>query len=570
MKSVRNFISATIISVLFVCIYIYVEMPTLAWGWTDWMFMVFIIGLIYIFRSGTWTGLKTNKKDFSTYFGAALCAIMIFLGVFVGFFSSSELMNASKFRNVLGKINEVSNNKDLTATDINKIIFIDENVAAKYGDKQITTADNLAMGSQVSIGEYTQQIVAGRVYYVAPILHGGFWQYMKNSENGTPGYVIVDAINPKDSKMVTKLPDGSSVANVYQYNGYFSKNLERHLRLNGYASVGLTDFSYELDDNFHPWWVISKYVNTIGFSGSDATGVVLVNPTTGEIKDYNINNLPAWVDRVQPVKFLTDQISWWGDLVHGVFNWSGADKLKLTQSLSMAYGNDGHCYFYAGLTSTGSDNTSVGFLMINSRTKEVKFFKSKGSSEDKAAASAEGVVQHLRYNATHARFYNLNGDFTFAFGLKDAEGLVKKYAFVNYDDYAIVGIGDDESSAYRDYRSKLNSKGNVIVGDKYGKVQEVKGIVTRFSNDNKDGNSFYYLTIDKFKNKMFVSKSDVNPKLTLTKIGDEVVITFNDGSEGVIDMSSFDNISFGIQETGALIAVEKQEIKLDSLKGSAK
>lgn len=546
MKSFKSFIVATALSLLFIWIFNYFEMPTLAWGWIDWMVMVFFVGLIYTLTSGKLDDLKVRRWNIATISGASLIGVSLFLAIIVGLFNSSELMNAPDFRNALGKVNEVVNNKDLTATDINKIIFIDENVASKYGDKQITTADNLAMGSQVSIGEYTQQIVAGKVYYVAPILHGGFWQYLKNADSGTPGYVIVDAINPKNSKLVTKLDDGTEVANVYQFNGFFSKNLERHLRSHGYRSIGLTDFSYELDDNFHPWWVVTKYVNRIGFSGSDATGIVIINPKTGDIKDYTLNNLPAWVDRVQPVNFITNQILWWGDLVHGIFNWSGKDKLKLTQGISMAYGNDGHCYFYAGLTSTGTDNTSVGFLMINSRTKEVKFFKSKGTSEDKAAASAEGVVQHLRYSATHARFYNLNGDFTFVFGLKDAEGLVKKYAFVNYDDYAIVGVGDDENSAYRDYRSKLNSKSNVIVGDKNGNVQKIQGVVTRFSNDNKDGNSYYYLMIDKYKNKIFVSKSDISPKLTLTKPGDEVVITFNDGSENIVDINSFDNLSFDI------------------------
>lgn len=557
MKSLKGFLTATILNIVFIFLCLYFGMPTLAWGWTGWMFMLLGVGIIYLYFS--YNKLEKRKWNISSVIGVLISGSMVLMLLYTELINTTQLLNYDKYQHLLGKVTVVSNNRDLTPTDINKIIFIDENVAAKYGDKQITTADNLAMGSQVRIGDYTQQIVAGKVYYVAPILHGGFWQYIKNAEIGSPGYVIVDAINPKNSRLVTKLPDGTDIANVYQVDGYFSKNLERHLRSHGYHNIGLTDFSYELDDNFHPWWVVTKYVNKVGFDGPDATGVVIVDPKTGEIKDYSISNLPDWVDRVQPVDFLTSQITWWGDLIHGVFNWSGLDKLKMTQDISMAYGNDGRCYFYSGLTSTGSDNTSVGFLMINSRTKEVKFYKSKGTSEDKAAASAEGIVQHLRYTATHARFYNLNGDFTFAFGLKDAEGLVKKYAFVNYDDYAIVGIGDDERSAYRDYRSKINGKGNIMTGSKFGGVQEVRGLVTRFATDNKDGNSFYYLSLDKIKNKIFVSRSDINPKLPLTHPGDEVVITFNDGSEGVIDMNSFDNLSFSIQHTDSIPTQANQQ-----------
>lgn len=562
MENSSRIIWSTIISILFVAFLNYLCLPTLAWGFSGWMGIVFFVGIIYLLFSigDDWNPCAT--------IGTIICSLILFFWIVVGFFTNSAIIgsNAEKYQKLLGTVHEITNNRDLTATDINKIIFIDEEVAAKYGDKQISTAENLALGSQVTIGHYTQQIVAGKVYYVAPLLHGGFFKYLNNSETGTPGYVIVDAINPKNSKLVTKLDDGTEIRNVYQYEeAYFSKNLERHLRRNGYRTVGLADFSYELDDSFHPYWVVTKYNKTIGFTGNNATGVVIVDPKTGEIKDYDIKNLPEWVDRVQPKDFMTTQVTDWGELVHGFWNFSGKDKLKLTQDISMSYGNDGRCYFYAGLTSTGADNTSIGFLMINSRTKEVSFYKSKGTSEDKAASSAEGMVQQMHYKATHARFYNLNGDFTFAFGLKDAEGLVKKYAFVNYDDYAIVGIGDDENSAYRDYRSKLNGKGNEIVGDKFGNVQEVNGIVTRFSVDNKDGNSLYYLTVDKLKNKMFVTKSDINPKIILTKIGDNVKISYNDGSEGVIDISSFDNLSFNVEKSEALKEVEKDVQKSDSL-----
>jgi hypothetical protein len=52
--------------------------------------------------------------------------------------------------------------------------------------------------------------------------------------------------------------------------------------------VGLTDFSFEIDDQGMPYWVVTKYEKRIGFSGNEAVGVVLVNAQTGAIKEHSI------------------------------------------------------------------------------------------------------------------------------------------------------------------------------------------------------------------------------------------------------------------------------------------
>lgn len=565
----KKLITPTIINLVILWLIYYFAMPTLAWGFTGWMFSLILVGIVYLFF-GTDKFGEFSFQSPASIVGVSLVSSMLFLLIFVGFINTSEWVNHDDYRNLLGKAREIQNSRDMKSTDINKIIFIDSGVASRFGDKQVTTSENLAMGSQIRIGNYTQQIIRGDVYYVAPLLHSGFWAYNQNGNIGTNGYIIVDAVNPKNSKLVTKKTNGELIQNVYQYDGFFSKNLERHIRSNGYNSVGLTDFSYELDDNLNPWWVVTLYDKKIGYSGNDATGVVVVDPKTGEITEYNMKNLPAWIERVQPFDFIYDQIGWWGEYIDGYWNWSDKGKLELTQSPSLAYGSDGVCYYYAGLTSVGKDETSVGFLMVNTRTKEVEFFKSKGATEDKAAASAEGAVQNYNYTATHARFYNLGGVFTFAFGLTDNEGLVKKYAFVNYEDYAISGIGDNAASAYRDYKAKLSSKGNILVGENMGSFYEIKGKIIRMSVDVKDGNTFYYVFLDNQKNKVFTSTSDVGIKLALSKVGDDVAITFNDGSDGIINIQTFDNLSINLHKTNELIGVEKRFKQVDSLIESEK
>jgi hypothetical protein len=97
-----------------------------------------------------------------------------------------------------------------------------------------------------------------------------------NNQEGTAGYVMVSATNERDVKLVQKPSDGKPIKIKYQPEAYFQSNIERHLYASGYAFVGLADFSFEIDDEGTPFWVVTKYEKKIGFSGNDAVGIILV------------------------------------------------------------------------------------------------------------------------------------------------------------------------------------------------------------------------------------------------------------------------------------------------------
>ena len=57
----------------------------------------------------------------------------------------------------------------------------------------------------------------------------------------------------------------------YQPEAFFFSNLERHIYFEGYFTCGLTDYSFEIDDEGNPYWVVTKFKKKIGFNGSDAS-----------------------------------------------------------------------------------------------------------------------------------------------------------------------------------------------------------------------------------------------------------------------------------------------------------
>jgi len=61
----------------------------------------------------------------------------------------------------------------------------------------------------------------------------------------------------------------------------------------------------------------------INNDGYKTESVVVVDPVTGKVEEYSINDVPEWIDRVVPERIATDYISWYGAYPHGWWNCCG-------------------------------------------------------------------------------------------------------------------------------------------------------------------------------------------------------------------------------------------------------
>ena len=57
-------------------------------------------------------------------------------------------------------------------------------------------------------------------------------------------------------------------------------------------------------------------------------------------------------------------------------------------------------WVYTGITSVSGDRSNVGFILMNQRTMETRYYSCAGAEEYSAMESAEGQVQNLKYQAT--------------------------------------------------------------------------------------------------------------------------------------------------------------------------
>lgn len=533
-----------IVVLLVTLFFFYVSLPVISYGFSGITVLFIIIAALLFFTFSKFT-ISSDGKSYKPVqvfwkIPAILIGIAILYAFVLPFFTSHPVFRNEEYRNLIGK---VTNGDKLTnhiaPISMNEIRVVDESLAYLLGEKILGSQP--ALGSQAQLGEFFIQKVNGKLYWIAPLEHSGFFKWL-NNKKGTTGYVMVSATNERDVKLVQEV-NGKPIFLKYQQEAYFQSNLHRYLYFNGYNTVGLTDFSFEIDDAGMPYWVVTKYKKQVGFSGNDATGVIVVNAQNGDIKEYDIKNTPAWVDRIQPISFIKDQLNDWGEYVKGYWNFSNENKLQITEDLTLVYGKDNKSYWYTGITSVGKDESAVGFVLVDTRTKQTTFYKQSGATEIAAQSSAQGKVQEKGFVASLPIPYNINNIPTYVMTLKDNGGLVKMYAMVSISDYTIVGTGNTMREALTAYKTAFNSSGNKINVDSKSAKKVVESTIVRIQNDVKNGNSFYYFTVKDYPN-IFVGSSQISNQLPLTAVGDRVKISFDLDTEEIIDVSQFENLSF--------------------------
>ena len=563
--------------------YFYMKMPVLALGFTDWSvplafwgLLLLVVPLITMFKkfrsfmAGTIWGaiLKkifpeifqekpnvidiTGHQRFNWLFkrykllvmaGTVMLVIGMANSLILPFLTSTPLFFSQSYRNFLGEVKESSFTADVEPINPAQIRIVDEETARKLAEK--TIGEVPALGSEVQLGEMALQKVKGKLYYVAPLEHRGIFQWLSNHSRGSKGFVMVSATNPQDVHLIQTL-NGRDIYLKYQTQGFVLDYLPRYLYFHGIVNMGMADFSFEVDDDLNPYWVVTLYRNKIGYGGPDAAAVVLVNAETGAISRYSLDNLPAWVDRVQPEAFIYNQIKNWGEYVNGYWNtiFAKTGTLKPTdEELHLIYGNDDRVYWYTGITSFGRDESTVGFLLVDSRTKEAKWYKVAGANETGARKSAEGQVQEKSYRAGYPVLYNISGVPTYIAPLKDKEGLLKAVAFVSVENYNLVGVGPDIESALRVYRQSLTSQGNLVVPQSVFSQRALTGRINRITHVVRGGESYFYLMLDGDP-RIFIGTAGVSPKLPLAKPGDTVILSINDGAESTASINEFKSESY--------------------------
>lgn len=507
-------------------------------GLAFWAFIITVVTVVLLIYNGAAkiTGANVKLMKFHpAYLAIAVAPWLILIIINV---ACAPVFHSARYRDQMTQPESRKFTSDVQPLDVTELPIVDSDLAYKLADKKL--GEKPSLGSQVTLGTPTIQKVNGKLIWAVPLEHSGLFKWLSNMQ-GTPGYIIVSATNPRDVTYVDKY-------NIkYQPNAYLLDNISRYTRFNGGLFTGLTDYSFELDNSGRPYWVVTTYKNRLGFSMPEATGAVIVDAQTGKSQRYTIADMPNWVDRVQPESFIMTQLNNRGNYIHGIFNFSNKDKFQTSENNIIVY-NNGRCYLFTGITSVGSDESSMGFMLVDMVTKKPYLYSMSGATEYAAQTSAEGKVQNLKYNASFPIITNVGGEATYFMTLKDNAGLIKQYAFVSVSDYATVGTGETIQDALDDYSRNLkgSTSGSLINAD--GNKKTIEGTVSRFAAQNQNGSTTYEFMLAEQPGKIFTATYDISDQLALTREGDKVKITYNAiAGSNVISVTSFVNTTLAIK-----------------------
>lgn len=470
-------------------IYYYFALPALNIHSSGvWFFVMIVLGIIII---GYVIGKKYTIQEVKTskpvkIMGIILLAIIaIYL---VGSLLSSEIINAKKYQKLL-KVENGEFAKDIEELSYDQIPLLDRNSATLLGNRKMGSM--IDMASQFEVDDiYSQINYKDKPVRVSPLRYASPIKWLTNQSDGIPAYIMIDMAT-QDTELV-KLENGIK----YSTAEYFNRNIYRHLRFK-YPTYIFNELSFEIDEEGVPYWVCPVVKYNVGLFGGKTIGrVVLCNAITGETKDYSIAKVPQWIDRAYSADMLIELYDYHGTLKHGFINSVLGQKDCLVTTEGYNYlAIDDDVWVYTGVTSVSGDQSNVGFVLMNQRTMETRFYAIEGATENSAMDSAEGQVQNLKYEATFPLLLNIGGEPTYFIALKDNAGLVKKYAMVNIQKYQVVGIGDTVSECEEEYQKLLLKEGIQEQTDDR-KTGTITGKITKIVQGVVEGNSHYYLMVE--------------------------------------------------------------------------
>ena len=524
-KTVRNII----ITVVFALVLYYFMLPPMNFQATQMYTYFILVFLVYCVL--TLLSIGGVKQEFTP--GEVFCSIkkncivpgiiigLLLVVVIIGSLISSVIFHPKAYSSL------ITVEKSDFATDVAEISFdqipmLDSGSANVLADRKLGELSDLV--SQFAVDNSTAQInYKDRPVRVTYLNYGDFFKWINNRKSGLPAYISIDMVSQEVS--VVRTGEGMR----YSPSELFFREVQRHLRLQ-HPTYMFSDVNFEVDESGTPYWVATVITKRIGlFGGEDAKGIVLMNSINGECQYYDVPDIPQWVDRVFTADLIIKQYDYYGKYHNGFLNafFGQSDCTRTTDGYNYIAQND-DVWLYTGITSVVGDESNVGFILVNQRTKEAKYYSVAGAEEFSAMNSAQGAVQQYKYSATFPLLLNINGQPSYFMALKDASSLVKMYAMVNVQQYQIVATGNTVAECESQYIRMLIQNKVLPDGSDTGPISDtetVSGVISDIRSAVLDGTTYYYVSLTDGDGYYRVSAAECEIAVILNA-GDKVTVQY--------------------------------------------
>ncbi len=523
-----------LITIVFGFLYFYFKLPAINIHSGDLYIFIILLCLVWCasqlilggFRGGSAKEyVNTARKQAAVpFYIICLCILVAVVGSVIGW----RLFRARDYASLL-TIEDGNFAGEVAEISFDQIPMLDEASANVLANRRLGELSDLV--SQFEVNSESFQInYQNRPVRVTYLNYGDVFKWWNNQSAGIPAYIVIDMVTQEAS--VVRIDEGIR----YSPSEYFFRDIDRYLRFK-YPTLMFSDVNFEINEDGEPYWVATVITKRVGlFGGEDAIGAVLVNAVTGECEYLDIADVPTWVDRVFTADLIIQQYNYYGLYQGGFWNsLFGQSGCTEVTSLYNYIAQDDDVWMYTGITSVTGDRGNIGFILVNQRTKEARYYPCAGAEESSAMASAEGAVQQYSYTATAPLLLNTGGQPTYFMALKDASQLVKMYAMVNVQQYNIVATGDSVSECVENYVQLLADNGiSTTTPVEPSNTESVSGTVADVRFAVADGNTVVYIRLEDSETYYTISAADA-PEAVILNPGDEITVRFaTDGADGAL------------------------------------
>jgi len=512
--------------------------PTPLFGWV--IFGAIIAAIV---------GGASEEEPVAAIPGAIIAVIGVIWLIVVAISGSDMNRSTDKGRLLQVEIKKVDQ-KVLKLADPEHICLVNEPMAKLKAEKALASfklSDGGNAGSRYKLDKGTKQYVDGQLWWIFPLEFNGHFQWKRFPTS--PGYVRVSCENPtEEAQAVQHNRHGKPIIMKYLNTASWNILAERYLRKNGYLRNKIEDWTFEVDDDWNPYYTASDIEWTIKYGGDKVKGVVVLNVQTGEVSYCKIDEVTEkypWIDRAIPIDVIDYQTKKWG--LYAKAEWAFTKKLdglrqQPTEGWYLTY-DEGKCYLFTGWTSLSKSVDLIGVSLTDCQTGKTFYYPTQGSTEEQAKSIAKGHWNNFPgYEIDELVPYNIYGMLTYVIPIS-FENQFKGVSLVSAVNKDINAKGETLEAALSAYRASMSSANlsREIPYEGQPKSLTITAKIAEVGMPFVQGQTQIYPFTLQGVNKIFqINYTSQNAKASFLKPDREVVIIYMDTKEKVITCQSFD------------------------------